>query len=37
VDKLPVDKGASSALIGVFLYQNTLAKATLHVTAGPRK
>jgi Raf kinase inhibitor-like YbhB/YbcL family protein len=37
VDKLPVDKGASSALIGVFLYQNTLAKATLRVTAGPRK
>ena len=37
VDKLPVDKGASSALIGVFLYQNTLASATLRVTAGPRK
>jgi Raf kinase inhibitor-like YbhB/YbcL family protein len=37
VDKLPVEKGFSSALIGVFLYQNTLAKATLTVTAGPRK
>ena len=37
VDKLPVDKAASPALIGFFLWQNTLAKTSLEVTAGPRQ
>lgn len=37
VDKLPVEKGSTPALVGFFLWQNTLAKATLTVTGGPRK
>ena len=37
VDKLPVDKGASPALVGFYLWQNTLGKASLSVKAGPRK
>lgn len=37
VDKLPVEKTFSPALVGFFLWQNTLAKATLDVMAGPRK
>jgi Raf kinase inhibitor-like YbhB/YbcL family protein len=37
VDKLPVDKGASPALVGFMLWQNRIAQATLGVTAGPRK
>jgi Raf kinase inhibitor-like YbhB/YbcL family protein len=37
VDKLPVDKGASPALVGFMLWQNRIAQATLSVTAGPRK
>ena len=37
VDKLPVDKGASPALVGFFLWQNRIAAATLGVKAGPRK
>ena len=37
VDKLPVEKAFGPALIGFFLWQNTLAKATLDVMAGPRK
>ena len=36
VDKLPVDKGASPALVGFFLWQNSLGKASLSVKAGPR-
>lgn len=36
VDKLPIDQGASPALVGFFLWQNALAKATFAVTAGPR-
>lgn len=37
VDKLPVDSGASPALVGFFLWQNTITKATLNIVAGPRK
>jgi Raf kinase inhibitor-like YbhB/YbcL family protein len=37
VPKLPVDPGASPALVGFILWQNTLAKATLGVVAGPRQ
>ncbi|MBL8298404.1 MAG: YbhB/YbcL family Raf kinase inhibitor-like protein [Rhodanobacteraceae bacterium] len=37
VDKLPVEKGASPALIGFFIWQNAIAKATFEVKAGPRK
>ena len=37
VDKLPVERTFSPALVGFFLWQNTLAKATLDVMAGPRK
>jgi len=37
VDKLPVDRSASPALVGFFLWQNTLGKATLNVVAGPRQ
>lgn len=37
VDRLPLEKGASPALVGFYLWQNTLDKATLKVTAGPRK
>ena len=37
VDKLPIDKGASPALVGFYLWQNTLGKASLNVKAGPRK
>jgi Raf kinase inhibitor-like YbhB/YbcL family protein len=37
VDKLPVEKGASAALVGFMLWQNTLAKASFTVKAGPRK
>jgi hypothetical protein len=34
---LPVESGASAALVGFMAWQNTLAKATLTVTGGPRK
>lgn len=34
VDKLPVEKGSSPALVGFTLWQNTIAKATLKVQAG---
>ena len=37
VDKLPVDKGMGPALVGFFIWQNSLGKATLDVQAGPRK
>lgn len=37
VAKLPVDAAASPALIGFMLWQNRIEKATLRVTAGPRK
>ncbi len=37
VDKLPVDKEASPALVGFFLWQNRIGEATLPITAGPRK
>ena len=37
VDKLPIDKGASPALVGFYLWQNTLGKSSLSVKAGPRK
>lgn len=37
VDKLPVDASASPALVGFALWQNTIEKATLSLTAGPRK
>jgi Raf kinase inhibitor-like YbhB/YbcL family protein len=36
-EKLDVPKGATAAYIGFVLWQNTLAKATLTGTAGPRK
>ena len=35
-DKLELPAGATAPLTGFFLYQNTLATATLNVTAGPR-
>jgi Raf kinase inhibitor-like YbhB/YbcL family protein len=35
-EKLPVPEGATAAMIGFYLWQHTLAKATLTVTAGPR-
>lgn len=37
VDKLEVDKAASPALVGFFIWQNALGKATIEVKAGPRK
>lgn len=37
VAKLPVDLGASPALVGFMLWQNTIEKTTFKVTAGPRK
>ncbi|WP_428718901.1 YbhB/YbcL family Raf kinase inhibitor-like protein [Undibacterium curvum] len=37
VEKLPVEKGATAAMVGFFLWQNSLGKASLIVTAGPRK
>ena len=37
VDKLPVEKGTTPALVGFTIWQNSLGKATLGVTAGPRK
>ena len=37
VAKLPVNLGASPALVGFILWQNTIEKATFKVTAGPRK
>jgi Raf kinase inhibitor-like YbhB/YbcL family protein len=37
VDKLPVDSGATAALVGFYLWQNDLATATFEITAGPRK
>ncbi|MFZ2854806.1 MAG: YbhB/YbcL family Raf kinase inhibitor-like protein [Rhodocyclaceae bacterium] len=36
IDKLSVPEGASAAMTGFFLWQHTLDKATLTVTAGPR-
>lgn len=35
-EKLDVPAGATAPLTGFFLYQNTIATATLNVTAGPR-
>ena len=37
VDKLAVDKSAGPALVGFFLWQNTIVKTTLDVMAGPRQ
>ena len=37
VDKLPVERAFGPALVGFFLWQNTLGKATLDVMAGPRQ
>ena len=37
VDKLDVPPGATAAMVGFFLWMNTLAKATVMGTAGPRK
>ena len=37
VDKLPVDKAAGPALVGFFLWQNTIAKTSFDVVAGPRQ
>ena len=37
VDKLPLDAGASPALVGFYIWQNSLGSATLNVKAGPRK
>lgn len=37
VDALPVDAGATPALVGFFIWQNSLGKATLSLTAGPRR
>lgn len=36
-DKLEIPAGATAPLTGFFLYQNTIATATLSVTAGPRE
>jgi Raf kinase inhibitor-like YbhB/YbcL family protein len=36
-EKLEIPAGASAAFIGFSLWQNTLAKATVQATAGPRK
>lgn len=36
-DKLEVPAGASAALTGFFLWQNTIGKTSLSVVAGPRK
>ncbi len=36
-DKLDIPAGATAAYAGFVIYGNTLAKATLPVTAGPRK
>lgn len=35
-EKLPVPEGATAAMTGFYLWQHTLGKATLTVTAGPR-
>lgn len=35
-EKIEVPEGATAALTGFFLYQNTLATATIDVVAGPR-
>lgn len=37
VEKLPVERSFGPALVGFFMWQNTLAKASLDVMAGPRK
>lgn len=37
VDKLPLEKGATAAMVGFYLWQNTLGTASFSVTAGPRK
>lgn len=36
VDKLPIETGATAALVGFYLWQNELAKTSLTVIAGPR-
>jgi hypothetical protein len=36
-EKLDVPPGATAAMTGFFLWMNTLAKATVTGTAGPRK
>lgn len=37
VAKLPVDGGASPALVGFYIWQNSLGQASFSVKAGPRK
>jgi Raf kinase inhibitor-like YbhB/YbcL family protein len=37
IDKLPLEKGATAAMVGFYLWQNTLGTASFSVTAGPRK
>lgn len=37
VDKLPVEAGATPAIVGFTLWQHTLGKASFDVTAGPRR
>ncbi len=36
VDKLPVEEGATPALVGFFIWQHELAKSSLTLLAGPR-
>lgn len=37
VDKLPVEAGATAAIVGFTLWQHTRGKASFDVTAGPRR
>lgn len=37
VDQLPVDAGATAAIVGFTLWQHTLGKASFSVSAGPRR
>jgi phosphatidylethanolamine-binding protein (PEBP) family uncharacterized protein len=37
VDKLPVEAGASPALVGFTIWQNSLGKSSFQVKAGPRQ
>ncbi len=37
VEKLPAEIGPTAALVGFALWQNTIAKASLNVVAGPRQ
>jgi Raf kinase inhibitor-like YbhB/YbcL family protein len=36
LDKLPVEKGATAAMVGFYMWQNRLGQAEFLVTAGPR-